>query len=198
MQDEQDDHKETLFNSPIPLLIRLRNFIFGKEKPDSYTKVTFYLNFIPALLFFFWNIASFFAVYLRQLIQDQKGVPVDLIIRSRGEMLGFDGEEFVSRVQTFYSVSAICWFVVLFGTILIWRKRERFVYFIFGGTLFYLGMTIFYMNYSFFKEDITFFDKIIYLAVLANSLLYFLLLRKEKRGESLSFFGEDEQDSSAF
>jgi hypothetical protein len=75
-----------------------------------------------------------------------------------------------------------------------WRKDLRFIYFHFGGTLFYLGMLIFYLSFGYYKEDTTFFDKVTFLAMNANAVMYYLLLRREKSGGSLSFFGEEDDE----
>lgn len=194
MQTPQDEHKESIYSSPIPLLNRLRSFIFGTTKPDAYTQATFYFNFILWLIFFLWTVVSYFAIHFRHLIFEQKNIPVELIIKARGETLGFEPAEFLDRLLTFHSISIVCWIAVFIGLILIWRKNEKFVYFFFGGTIFYLGMNLFYLNFTYYQEDTTFFDKVIFLAMNANALMYFFLLRKEISGGSLSFFGEDDTD----
>lgn len=194
METPQTEHTETFFNSPIPLWARIRSLVFGDEKPDGYTQATFYMNLIIWIIFLFWSISSYFAVFFRDLIFEQKGIPVELIIKARGEILGFSDGDFLERLLTFHSVSVICWIFVFIGIVLLWRKNEKFIYFFFGGTLFYFGMMLFYLNFQYYREDTTFFDKVIFLALNANTLMYYFLLRKEQKGGSLSFFGEDEDD----
>jgi hypothetical protein len=194
MDNPSIENHQTSFNSPYPFLIRLRNSIFGIDKPDGYTQATFYLNLIIWTIFFIWSIASYIAISFRHLIFEEKGIPVELIIRSRGTQLGFEDGEFLNRLLTFHSISIVCWIFVFIGIVLLWRKNLNFVYFFFGGTIFYFGMLIFYLNFSYFKDDTTFFDKIIFLALNANALMYYFLLRKESQSGTLSFFGEDEED----
>jgi hypothetical protein len=194
MDTQQTEHTETLFNSPISLWVRFRTFLIGEVKPDGYTQATFYLNLAIWIIFFFWSLSSYFAIYFRELIFEQKGIPVELIIKARGQVLGFSEGDFLERLLTFHSISILCWLSVFTGLILLWRKNVKFVYFFFGGTLFYFGMTIFYLNFQYYKEDTTFFDKVSFLAMNANTLMYYFLLRKEIKGGSLSFFGEDDID----
>lgn len=194
METPQTDHTETLFNSPIPLWLKIRGLVLGEEKPDAYTQATFYMNLIIWIIFFFWSISSYFAIYFRDLILEQKGIPVELIIKARGEYLGFTEGDFLDRLLTFHSLGIVCWIVVFIGLVLLWRKNEKFVYFFFGGTLFYFFMILFYLNFQYYREDTTFFDKVCFLALNANTLMYYFLLKKEKKGGSLSFFGEDEDD----
>lgn len=176
------------------MLIQLRNIIFGKVKPDGYTQVTFYLNCCIWFILFIWSVLSYFTIAKRELIFKEKGIPVESIIIDRGEQIGFESTEFLDRLLTFHAVSIVCWIVVFIGLVLLWRKNLKFIYFLFGGTLFYLGMILFYLNGIYFREDVTSFDKIAFLALNASSILYYFLLKKEKNGGSLSFFGEDEDD----
>ena len=194
MNTRQTENSESLYKSPYPMLTRLKVKVFGTEKPDNYTQVTFYLNFFFLMFFFIWSFASYLTISCRHLIFEQKKIPVELIIKARGEVLGFDSTDFLNRLLTFHLFSHICWILVFIGLVLISRKNEKFIYFFFGGMLLYALMLIFYLNFDYFLEDTTTFDKIILLAMNANALMYFFLLRKEKKGGSLSFFGEDEED----
>lgn len=168
--------------------------IFGEDEPDNYTKVTFYINLVLWFIFISWSIASYVAISFRDLILQEKKINVEEIVMNRGEELGFVPNDFLDRLLTFHSVSIILWVIVLVGIILMWRKNLKFAYFFFSGTLFYIGMLIFYLNFSYWKSDTTFFDKIAFLAMNANALMYYFLLRREKSGGSISFFGES-QDS---
>ena len=188
----EDVEKETKFKSPVPILIRFRNFVFGKKKPDIYTRVTFYINGVIMLVFLIWNLIGYFAISMRETFTEMKNVPIETILHARGLELGFHPDDFVTRVMTIYGIGVICWFVVMAGLILLYRKRHQFIYFILGGTFFYLGMQLFYMNFQYFKEDTTGFDKILLLIVIASTAIHAILMRNEKRGGSISFFGEDE------
>lgn len=172
----------------------LRRLIFGDQKPDAFTMTTFYINLVISFVFLLWSILSYSAISFRHLIFQQKKIPVESIIEKRGMELGFDPVDFLDRLLTFHAISIICWIVVLIGLVFLYRKNENFVYYFFGGSIFYLGMLIFYMSFNYYKEDTTTFDKIIFLILNLNGLMYFFLLRKENSGGSLSFFDEDEDD----
>ncbi len=195
MSEEEENsiiEKETKFKSPLPLLIRFRNFVFGKHKPDIYTRVTFYINGVIMLTFLIWNLIGYFAISMRETIMEMKNVPIESVIHARGLELNFHPEDFVTRLMTIYGIGVICWLFVMTGLVLLYRKRHQFSYFILGGTLFYLGMLLFYMSFQYFKEDTTGFDKILLLIVIASTIIHAILMRNEKRGGSISFFGEDE------
>lgn len=194
MDTIQSEQTKTKFNSPMPMLVQLRDVIFGKGKPDAYTQVTFYLNICLWFILFIWSIISYFVISLRDLIYTEKSIPVETIILERGEQIGFESTDFLDRLLTFHSISIVCWILVFIGLVLMWRKNIRFVYFFFGGTMSYLGMVFFYLNSTYFVEDITLFDKIAFLAMNSSTLLYYFLLKREIQGGTLSFFGEDLDD----
>lgn len=191
---EEPRVKSTKFQSPVPFLIRLRNFVFGKNKPDVFTLLTFYINLICCIVFLAWNITGYIAITSREMILEFKGINVEEIIHNRGIALRFEPVDFIGRLTTFYAIGVICWGVVFFGLILLYRKRKTFAYFIFGGTLFYFGMHIFYLSFQYFREDTTSTDKILLLIVITSTLLHTLLMRNERNGGSISFFGEVEDD----
>jgi hypothetical protein len=194
METQQTEHHETLLDSPIPLLLRAKTFLFGEEKPDGYTQVTFYINLFLWAIFFLWSCISYFAISLRTLIEEQKSIPVEGILMNRGIELGFQPNDFLNRLSTFHLISIVCWIAVFVGLIFLWRKNLRFVYFFFGGTGIYIGMMLFYLNLSYYTNDTTFFDKISFIAMNAVGIMYYFLLKKEKNGGSLSFFGEEDSD----
>ena len=188
--------KKTKFQSPKPILVRLRNIVFGKRKPDIFTRVTFYINMVIWLIFMLWNVIGYIAISSRDMITEVKGVQVEEIITRRGIELGFEPTDFISRLAVLYGIGAFCWAAVFIGLILLYRKRKQFVYFIVGGVVFYIGLNIFYLSFQFFREDTTSFDKIILLIIVLSTIIHSFLMNNERRGGSISFFGDaDEEDS---
>lgn len=188
--NEKKELKATKFQSPVPILKKIRNLIFGKRIPDIYTQLTFYMNSVIWTTFMVWNIISYFTLSSRDFIMQQKGIPIERIIHDRGIALGFEGDEFLARLTTFHAISIICWGVVFFGLILLFRKSRRFIYFIIGGVTFYIGMSIFYIGFGYFTEDMTAYDKVALLIVVVSTLLHSYLMRNERDGGTIGFFGE--------
>ncbi len=194
--EPSDKKKVTKFQSPIPTLVRLRNVLLGKTKPDIYTRVTFYINLFIWITFMLWNFIGYFAIASRSLIFEMKKISVETIIQNRGIELGFDGDDFVTRLAVVHGVGILCWGVIFLGLVLLYRKRKQFVFFVVGGVIFYVGMNIFYLSFQFFREDTTSYDKIALLVMLASCIIHATLMSNERRGGSISFFGEaeDEED----
>jgi len=185
--------KKTKFQSPKPILVRLRNIVFGKRKPDIFTRVTFYINIVLWMCFMLWNLIGYFAISSRDMITEMKNIQVEKIIAARGIELGFEPSDFISRLTVVHGVGIFCWAAVFFGLILLFRKRKQFIYFILGGVLFYIGLNIFYLSFQFFREDVTSFDKISLLIILMSTVIHSFLMKNERRGGSISFFGEAEE-----
>jgi len=189
-----DEEQVEKFQSPLPFLRNFHRFIFGKEKPDVYTRLTFNINMIIWFSFILWSILSFFTIKSRALILQVKGIPVEKVIHARGVELGFKGNEFIDRLLTFNAIAIICWVIILIGLILLFRKMNQYIYFILGGAIFYVGMSIFYLSYTYFIEDTTFYDKIALLILVTSTLFHYFLLKNEKSGGNINFFGESEED----
>lgn len=193
-QSSEEPEKTTKFQSPKPFLVRLRNLVFGRRKPDIFTRAIFYINLIIWLSFMLWNLIGYFAISMRDMISEMKGIKVEEIIVERGIVLGFEPADFISRLTVLHGVGILCWGAVFFGLVLLYRKRRQFVFFIVGGALFYIGLHLFYLNFQFFKEDTTSFDKICLLILIFSTIIHSVLMRNERRGGSISFFGDGESE----
>lgn len=194
--EEPEIKPKTKFQSPIPFIIQFRNLIFGKEKPDTFTTVTFYMNLVIWATFMLWSIISYFSISMKDFILAQKGISVEEIITARGMELGYENNDFINRLLTFHAVSIVCWLVVFIGIVLLYRKKIQFVYFIVGAVFAYIGMSIFYIGFTYFIEDTTTYDKIALLVIIAGSVVHYFLMRNESNGGSINFFGaiEDEEE----
>lgn len=201
MENEFEEHteevheKKTKFQSPKPILVRLRNIVFGKRKPDIFTRLTFYINLVIWVSFMLWNVIGYLAISSRKMITEVKGIEVEKIIAERGIELGFEPMDFIARIGVVHGVGVLCWGAIFFGLVLLYRKRKQFIYFIAGGVLFYVGLNVFYLSFQFFREDTTNFDKIALLVMLLSATIHSFLMKNERRGGSISFFGDvDEED----
>src|SRR3989338_1967035 len=183
MSEEEEEKKVNLreefeahLNSPLPLLIRIRNFIFGKETPDNYTKFSFFLALVIWSIFLIWSVLGSIAIRMREMIVDQKEIDVTEMIEARGIELGFEPNAFIDRLEAFHALSICFWLVVFIGLVLLWRKNERFVYFFFTGCGFFLFFFLVVLVFFFFNFYIIYF------------------LKREKSGQQLNFFGVDDEE----
>jgi hypothetical protein len=182
------------FQSPVPFLIKLKKIIFGQKKPDIYTRITFIFNIFIWLMFTLWSIVSYLVITMRSIFLEQKGIPVEDIIQKRGIELGFEPNDFLIRLLRFHAVSIICWGLVFFGLILLYRKKKQFSYFILGGVTLYLGMSFFYLSFNYFLSDTTTFDKVSILILITSITLHAFLMKDERSCESISLFVQAEED----
>jgi len=205
MTEAEKEEKERIkrekirkFESPIPFVIILRNLIFGKKKPDIYTRITFYINIILCTTFLLWSGITYFAIISRDWIWNNKGIPVKSIIERRGSELDFASGDFLNRLQVANAISIFCWIVFFVGLVLLYRKKKQFLYLTLVPLVIYIGINTFYLSFSYFIQDTTMFDKIALLILALSLIVHSYLMGNERKGGSISFFGEEhlEEDSS--
>ena len=187
---------EARLNSPLPLLMRSRNFIFGQESPDNYTKFSFFLALVIWLIFLTWSVLGTIAIRMREMIVDQKEINVTEMIEARGIKLGFEPNAFIGRLEAFHAISIGFWMIVFIGLVLLWRKNERFVYFFFTGCALYLLFMLVMLGFGYYSGDTTFFDKIAFAIMVLHTAVYAYFLKREKSGQKLNFFGVDEDEEN--
>lgn len=186
---------EAHLSSPLPILIRLRNFIFGKTSPDNYTQFSFFLALVIWLIFMIWSVLESVAIRMREIIVDQKEIDVTAMIEKRGQELGFEPEDFLGRLEAFHALSIGFWIVVFVGLVLLWRKNVRFIYVFFTGCGLYLLFMWVMLGFSYYAQDTTFFDKIAFAVLVGHTAVYAYFLKREKSGNRLHLFGiEDDED----
>ncbi|MDB3906755.1 hypothetical protein N9355_04750 [Crocinitomicaceae bacterium] len=176
--------------SPIPFVVILRGWIFGKRKPDIFTRLTFVTNLVIWLLFLIWSGFSYFAVNSREWIWQQKGIGVTTIINDRGKELGFEEGVFLERMETASMIAIICWLVFFVGLVLLYRKKRIFVYFALIPLLAYVVLNSLYLGFDYFVEDITLFDKILLLiSMVSLSISAYMMRNGGSENTGSNFFG---------
>ena len=190
MQEEQE---ETAFSSPIPLLAKTRDFIFGSEKPEMILRIPVFLNLIIWGIFFVWHILSYYAISYRDVILEEKKINVEILILNRGTELGFDPSVFLQHLFRYHAIAILCWFCVFIGIVLMWRKHKSFVYFLFIPLVIYLGTLLTYMGTEYYLQDTTFFDKLIFFLFAINSVFFLVMYRKQQHNPEAGFFDAEEE-----
>lgn len=183
--------------SPVPFVLMLRNFIFGKVRPDFMTRLTFYANVAICLTFLIWSSFSYFAVISKDWIWEQKGIAVTTIIEQRGSELGFSEGVFMSRLEFASFASIVCWIIFFFGLVLLYRRKTLFTYFTLVPITIYLILNGLYLGFTYFIEDITLFDKLLLLISVVSLIIQAFLIRSGASDGAMNFFGvaQDEDDA---
>lgn len=167
----------------IPLLLRLRRLLLGRKKPDGFTSVVFTINLIGAVLLSLWNLLSYFVIIMSDFIKQHKGFSVNEIIRRNGRNLGFEGQDFLDTITQFYFINNFVWIAIIFGILLLYRRKKTYIYFYFGGFIVHFLLLIFWIGLQYFIEDVTLFDKLIYAAMIISTLLHAVVFSKNKTDE---------------
>lgn len=180
--------------SPIPFVVILRNWIFGKRRPDVLTRLTFMANVVIFLLFLIWSGFSYFAVNSRQWIWEQKGLAVTWIIERRGKQLGFDEGVFLERLEFTSLMALLCWLVFFVGLVFLYRKKRVFIYLTIIPLLLYVVLNSMYLGFTYFIEDVTLFDKVLLLISALSLLISAFMIRGGRDKESTNFFGVSQDE----
>lgn len=170
----------------------LIHFFLGTKDPDAYTKVTFYTLLTITSLFLVWNLVGYAALSYQHLIHIHRHVSIDQIFAERATILGYSADEFSHRLGVLFTMSIVCWLIILGALVLLWRKNSLYFPIILSGAFLYLAMLVFYIDYDYFRTDTSLFDKVALMVLFVMSILHYFILKKEQSGESLSFFGEDD------
>ncbi len=185
---------EEHLNSPLPILMRLKNLVFGEKAPDTYTRISFFFALIIWFIFFLWSILGVVVIQSRHWIKEEKKVDVTQLIEQRGQELGFDQFVFADRLETFHTASIICWLVVFVGLVMLYRKKIEFIYLFLAGCGIYLLLMWIMLGFSYWAKDTTTFDKVVFILMVLHTSIYYYFLKMEKSGNSINFFGIKEEE----
>lgn len=167
--------------NPLTILQRVRNFILGNKKPDRITRILFYISLLGWSIFFFWSIAGYFSLsFIDQIAEAKK---MREIVEVRGAHLGINN--LFENFKTFLFYMIFSWSSVLFGLILLWRKKQSYIFFYFGGLMAYPILMWWFLNFSYMIEDVSMFDKVVYGIMFCPMVIYHLLFMKEKEDNKL-------------
>ncbi len=149
---------ENFLQSPLPLINRIRLWIYGKESPKLYLKISYSVNSVLALLFFIWHLLGFSAVFFRKFVFTKKQIAVDEIIKLNAHKLGCTFEELISYLQIHHLISAAVWVMILWVLVLFWRGSKKIYLYILFLLLAYFIQGIYFFGWRFITDELTFFD----------------------------------------
>lgn len=168
----------------LTFLSKIRLGIFGKKKPDGFTRIIFFINIVGFVIFTVWALVSYFAIAMNDLIQKSKQISVEEIVIKRGEELGFEvGEVFLENFKQFQFLDVFIWLGLFCGLVFLYRKKAIYALFYFGAFILHFLLMFYLLGMDYILNDISSFDKIAYAVMLLPTLLYFFLLKREKTDE---------------
>ena len=166
--------------SPLPAILRLRNWIFGLNPPSFIVKIGFYILSVVGIVFLAWNVLSLIALQMRFLVRANKDIPISEFLSERAIELEIHPDYILPKLITYFSISALCWGIYLFSMVLLWRQKKLFFWVGAGALIFHVGMGIFYVGGLYFWIEISNFDKLIIFASIAGLAFYrFFLFSRE-------------------
>lgn len=175
----------------LPLIIKIRRFILGKKKPDGFTRLIFTINIFIWFLLMIWNLISYIAIQLSDIIKENKGFSVNAIIRKNGRDLGFEGQGFLEVINTYLFANIFIWIVIFIGLALLYRKLKIYPILLLGGLSLHFLLMFFMLGLQYFIESVSFFDKILYAILILTTMIHSALMKKEQN-DPLKTSSEDD------
>lgn len=163
----------------IPFFVKISRVVFGKRKPDGFTRIIFSVNLFAWFLLFMWNMISYFVLLSSNVIKENKGFSVNAIIRRNGQKLGFNGQDFLDAITQFYFLNNFIWIIIFIGLVLMYRKKAFYPFLILGGLTVHFLLLFFTLGLQYFLEDVSMFDKILYAILIGSTIIHSFLMKKE-------------------
>lgn len=163
----------------IPLFVKISRVIFGKKKPDGFTRIVFSINLFAWFLLFMWNMISYFVLLSSNIIKENKGFSINAIIRRNGQKLGFNGQDFLDAITQFYFVNNFIWVFIFMGLILMYRKKAFYPFLLLGGLGIHFSLMFYTLGLQYFIEDVSLFDKVLYAVIIGLTIIHSFLMKKE-------------------
>jgi hypothetical protein len=166
------------------------SLLFGKERPDIFTRLILQGAIIGYVLLFLWSLLSWFAFSFGWKVEVDKGTQIIQLIESRASYYGFTRTEFQQRVTQFHLLSMASWLMSLFSALLLYRKNQLFLGLMLIGHGLYLTSLFYLLGFDFFLRDIGWFEKLTLLVTHISAWICWILQRNERHGKSILFTDE--------
>ena len=166
------------------------SLLFGKERPDIFTRLIFQGAIIGYVLLFLWSLLSWFAFSFGWKVEVDKGTQIIQLIESRASYYGLTRTEFQQRVTQFHLLSMASWLMSLFSALLLYRKNQLFLGLMLIGHGLYLTSLFYLLGFDFFLRDIGWFEKLTLLVTHISAWICWILQRNERHGKSILFTDE--------
>lgn len=150
--------KTTLFQ-------RFKRLVLGKERPNLLTRISVIIGFVGWLYLFSWHMITFLSLILLGNLKQSKDIRP--AYQALGQKYGF--VDTISALKIYSLVQVIIYCIILFGLILIWRKKKLGFLFYVSTFILSLLTTYFMMGFQYMKHEIPIFDFIL----IGSSILYF-------------------------
>lgn len=180
---------ENFLQSPLPFINRLRLWIYGTTSPKLFVKIIYSLNTLVSLLFVFWHVLGFAAVFFRKFVFAKKQIAVDEIIQSNAKNLGYTFEELIRYLQIHHLVSAALWLLILWVLVLFWRGSKKTYLYILFLLLAYFIQGIYFFGWRFITHELTLFDWSVFIlfsfSLLVGGIIQMFFIKSNDQEENI-------------
>ena len=134
--------------------------------PNIFTRVSVWAGFLIWIYLISWQILTMISLLLMGSLK-QADLVEKSFIRVGSKLYGYADTMSLLTIHTFLQLVAFG--IILFGLILIWRKKRLGFLLYVGGNVLIIAITIFVLGFQYFSAEMTYTD----LVLIGCSTLYF-------------------------
>lgn len=144
---------------------RFKQLVLGKEKPNLLIRVSAISGFVVWLYLVSWHIITFLSLILLGNLKQSKDIRP--AYQALGKKYGYI--DAITQLKIFSIVEIIIYCVILFGLVLIWRRKKTGLLMVTIGYALSIIIAYLMMGLRFLSNEIPHFDYIL----IASSIVYF-------------------------
>ena len=175
-EKSSDPNREYLFLGDTPVWKWLVKTVLGEKTPPDTTRKASFVQWGIALFLMSWHALRLFALTNRGLIEEKKGVRVDLLVRMKAFSLGYETEAFLTALERLHTAGAVSWGIMLFGIALMYRQSNAYPFVVGFGLIGYFFMHIVLFSWAYFFQEVGTVEQLLVLVSFLLFLLHFLWL----------------------
>jgi hypothetical protein len=181
-EKSSDPNREYLFLGDTPAWKWLVKTILGENRPPESTRIAAIVQWSISLFLMSWHALRLFALTNRGLIEEKKGVRVDLLVRMKAFSLGYETEAFLTSLERLHTVGSVCWGFMLVGIALMYRRSNAYPFVVGAALMGYFFTHVVLFSWGYFFQEVGAIEQLLTLVSFLLFLFHFLWLHGREEG----------------
>jgi hypothetical protein len=181
-EKSSDPNREYLFLGETPLWKWLVKAMLGEKRPSQPTRIACLVQWGISIFLIAWHGLRFFALSNRALIEEKKGIRVELLIHLKAFILGFEPDAFLERLEWLHVLGVVSWGIVLFGVVFMYRQSKAYLWVACTGLFIYFLSHVVFFSWSYFFKEVGLGEQLLVLISFLLFLLHYLFFNGKEVG----------------
>lgn len=177
-----DPNREYLFLGDTPAWKWMVRTILGEKRPSDSTRMAAFVQWGISFFLMCWHALRFFALNNRGLIEEKKGVRVELLVRLKAFSMGYRTEAFLTALERLHTVGAASWAIIMVGIALMYRQSNAYPFVVGIGLICYLFTHVVLFSWGYFFYEVGTVEQLLVLVSFLLFLFHFLWLHGKEEG----------------